>query len=120
MKLRIKGDSIRIRLAKTEVEKLCKEGLLQEHTNFANGVFIYSLQKAGGEMIEASFSNNQLAVTIPAGLIEGWETNNLIGFNNRMANGIVPPLYILIEKDFKCIDNSTEDQADNYENPKNC
>ena len=120
MKLRIKGNSIRIRLAKTEVEKLCKEGLLQEQTNFANGLFIYSLQKNNDENIEAGFTNNQLAVTIPSRLIEGWETNNTIGFDNRLADGNFPALYILIEKDFKCIDNSIEDQSDNFENPKTC
>ena len=26
-------------------------------------------------------------------------------------------LYILIEKDFKCLDNTIEDQSDNYPNP---
>ena len=26
-------------------------------------------------------------------------------------------LYLLLEKDFQCLDNSIEDQTDNYENP---
>jgi len=26
-------------------------------------------------------------------------------------------LYLLIEKDFKCLDETTEDQSDNFENP---
>ena len=114
MKLRIKGNSIRLRLAKAEVEQLCKQGSVEEQTKFGNTIFI----DTGN--IEANLCNNQLIVSIPSKLIEGWATNSTVGFDNKNANGEMPFLYILIEKDFKCIDNALEDQSDNYENPKAC
>jgi len=120
MKLRIKGNSIRLRLSKMEVSQLCQQGLVEERTNIGSTVFTYSLQKTNGENIEASFAGTTLAIAIPSRLIEKWETNTTVGFDNRLADGTMPSLYILIEKDFKCIDNSDEDQSNNYENPKNC
>lgn len=120
MKLRIKGNSIRLRLAKAEVEQLCKQGSVEEQAKFGNTIFIYSLQKIDTGNIEANLCNNQLIVSIPSKLIEGWATNSTVGFDNKNANGEMPFLYILIEKDFKCIDNALEDQSDNYENPKAC
>ena len=121
MKLRIKGNSIRLRLSKSEVEKLSEEGIVKEQTNFANVSFTYSIKKAKNETgINADFNNNELTVSIPEHLVAGWSVNNVVSFDNRLADGSFPELYVLVEKDFKCIDNSTEDQSDNYENPKTC
>ncbi len=121
MKLRIKGNTIRLRLSKKEVEQLCKEGIIREQTNFVDTSFVYSIQKGTNtDTIKAAYKQNELAVFIPSALIRGWETNAIISFDNRLSDGSLPELLVLIEKDFKCIDNSTEDQSDNYENPKTC
>ena len=45
----------------------------------------------------------------------------LVGFNATKQVSDAESLYILVEKDFKCLDEATEDQQDNYENPnKTC
>jgi hypothetical protein len=122
MKLRIKGNSIRIRLTKTEVSMLAETGYLEEHTSFLNNQFIYALQKADEiETLSASFENNKITIFAPAGFINEWPVNNVIGLNTNMALSATEFLYLLIEKDFICLDETTEDQSDNYENPnKNC
>lgn len=118
MKLRIKGNSIRLRLSKTEVATLCKEAVLREQTDFAGTSFVYTLMKSNEQNnIEASFSGHQLTVFVPALMIEGWPDNQVVSLDNRLPGGAMPPLYILIEKDFKCIDNTSEDQSDNYDHP---
>ena len=118
MKLRIKGNSIRLRLSKPEVEKLSAEGMIAEQTSFANSFLIYAIKKeVDGSDIKADFNSNQLTVYIPENLIDHWPFNNVISLDNRLSDGTYPDLYILVEKDFKCIDNSSEDQSDNYDHP---
>ncbi len=48
MNLRIKANSIRMRLTKTEVNTLANTGYLEEETLFANSKFVYALQIVAG------------------------------------------------------------------------
>jgi len=52
MKIRIKGDSIRFRLTRSEVERFDIDGLIKEETNFGNKVLTYVLQRNGGEVLQ--------------------------------------------------------------------
>lgn len=122
MKLRIKGNSLRLRLTKSEVEKLCASGYLEERISFGSNELTYSLKSSENvKEISAEFSGNKISVNIPASFIEDWDVNDIISFDSDKIISGKDKLYILIEKDFKCIDNTTEDQSDNYENPnKTC
>ncbi|MES2850101.1 MAG: hypothetical protein V4685_13670 [Bacteroidota bacterium] len=120
MKLRIKGNSIRLRLSKPEVEMLSSAGIIKEQTDFAGNSFVYCLKKDTTGELKASFTNNQLVVFIPGEFVHDWPGNNIVGIDNKLVDGSLPQLYILVEKDFKCIDDTTEDQSDNYDNPKTC
>lgn len=121
MKLRIKGNSVRLRLSKPEVEQLSSVGTITERTNFINADFIYSIEKSIEENnIRADYDNNHLTVYVPAKLVNDWPNNNMISLDNILADGSMPEVYVLVEKDFKCMDDSSEDQSDNYENPKTC
>ena len=119
MKLRIKSNTIRLRLSKSEVAQLAAEGHLQEQTTFANSTFTYAVQSdADTDTITADFTNGTLTVYMPQNLVQDWPVNDVVSLDNKNA---ASNLFILIEKDFKCIDNSAEDQSDNYENPyKTC
>jgi hypothetical protein len=118
MKLRIKGNSLRIRLTKTEVSKLADTGYLEEHTIFPNNTFIYCL-KADKEMTElqAIFESNKITILVPTKFTKDWPGNNVIGLDTMMPLSSNESLYLLIEKDFACLDETHEDQSDNYENP---
>ena len=122
MKLRIKGNSIRIRLTRTEVEKFVNTGYLEEQTSFLENKFIYALQSRNDiNEMAASFGQNKISIFVPANLLVDWPQNDVIGFNSNMPLTTTDSLYILIEKDFICLDETTEDQSDNYENPnKTC
>ena len=122
MKLRIKSNSIRIRLTKTEVEKLANTGYLEDQTLFANNKFVYVLQMVDeGNELSASLDTNKITMFVPAVLIKDWPENNIVGFNANMPVAENEKLYLLLEKDFVCLDETTEDQSDNYENPnKTC
>jgi len=49
---------------------------------------------------------------MPEAMADEWLVTDRVGFE-YYENG----LSLLIEKDFKCLDNVAEDQSDNYPNP---
>ena len=121
MKLRIKGNSLRMRLTKNEVNKLAETGYLEEQTVFPYNRFIYALQKTDDAALSASFESNKITMLVPGSFVKDWPGNNVIGLDAKMPLTGNESLYLLIEKDFVCLDDSTEDQSDNYENPhKTC
>lgn len=118
MKIRIKSNSIRFRLTKSEVSILATTGFLEEETIFPNNKFIYAIQgvdQANG--LTASFDHNKITLFIPRSFITEWPNNNEVGIENNILLPENNTLYLLIEKDFACLDESNEDQSDNYENP---
>ena len=119
MKIRIKGNSIRYRLTKTEIDNFGKHGWLEEKTEFLNGhSFHYCLErKTGIENMEASFSGNRICIFVPEKIASEWTTTDIVGFDTKMKIGEGKELFLLIEKDFVCLDHTLEDQSDNYENP---
>ena len=119
MKIRIKGNSIRFRLTKTEIDNFGKSGFIEEKTEFSNGhSFYYRLEKrAGIANLESSFSGNRINVFVPETIAEKWTTTDVVGFDNNMKIGDGKELSLLIEKDFVCIDHTFEDKSDNYPNP---
>ena len=58
---------------------------------------------------------------IPASFLKDWPQNKVVGIETNMPVGENNNLYLLLEKDFVCLDKTTEDQGDNFENPnKTC
>jgi hypothetical protein len=119
MKIRIKGNSIRYRLTKTEIENFGTAGWLEEKTEFVNNhSFYYRLErKAGIDKLQASFSGNRICIFVPENIAEEWTTTDIVGFDNKMNIGGDKELFLLIEKDFVCLDHTFEDQSDNFPNP---
>ena len=122
MKLRIKGNSLRIRLTKSEVSKLAEADYLEDQTSFLYNRLVYALQKAtDASALSATFENNKITIFAPASFVNDWPVNNVVGLENKIPLPNNDSLYLLIEKDFVCLDETTEDQSDNYENPnKSC
>jgi hypothetical protein len=119
MKIRIRGNSLRIRINKNEVDELCAGGRLEEHTQFPNGRFTYILEQTkAGNHLSAGFEQGCIAMQVPESLTEGWSNNDVVGFDHHLALPDGGQLFLLLEKDFKCIDNTMmEDQSGNYDNP---
>ncbi len=118
MKLRIKGNSIRLRLSKSEVSKLAATGYLEEQTSFGETQFVYALQSVeSANELAANLDLNKLTMFVPYILVKDWPDNNVVGFDVSKPLPDGNQLYLLLEKDFACLDHTTEDQSDNYENP---
>jgi len=112
MKIRIKGNSLRYRLTRSEVERFAQNGYLEDTTDFGVARLTYSLQKTIGGHLFACFENNNITLYMPDWMLDEWTSTERVGFENGEDG-----LYLLIEKDFMCLDVVAEDQSDNYPNP---
>ena len=119
MKVRIKGNFIRYRLSKSEVEALSLTGVVKETTCFGiNNLFTYSLEsKDGIENLEANFMNGNLIIFLPKEYSHSWFTNSKVGYRSTVKIDEKNILVLLVEKDFQCLDETEEDQSNNYPNP---
>jgi hypothetical protein len=118
MKLRIKGDSIRLRVTKSEIENFAHNGLVEETTHIGHATLNYRLQQSDKyDQITAEMNGNTLTVFMPAALAHEWVKTERVGFEHNMPLPDGNKLFLLLEKDFKCLDATHEDQSDMYENP---
>jgi hypothetical protein len=122
MKVRIKGNSVRIRLSRSEVEIFGREGYVEERTDFGKTELIYAVKSTDDEMMSATFTGGMITMCVPANMLNVWAETNQVSLDHHMPVSNNKHLYLLLEKDFKCIDaGGTEDQSDYYENPlKSC
>ncbi|MEP2240161.1 MAG: hypothetical protein ABJI22_17470 [Maribacter sp.] len=119
MKIRIKGDSIRFRLTQTEVKSLSDNGQIHDSTNFGTIKFNYGVVlKSTIEQLHIGFDNNSIILEMPEAIGKAWFSNDIITYDHTMKTAAGNNLYLLLEKDFTCLDNTIEDQSDNYPNPK--
>ena len=119
MKIRIKGNSIRLRLTKSEVALFCAEGSCSETIDFGTSSLTYTLTtKEGITDLDADYSGNQITVYMPMEARQNWYASNRVGYSSTVAKETGNELAILVEKDFICMDEAIEDQSDNYPNPK--
>ena len=116
MKLRIRGDSVRLRLTRGEVKALIEAGNVGEATRFpGGGAFQYRLSAAADcKAVGASFDGATLTVSLPAELARRWGESDEVGI--RVALALNPgELGILIEKDFPCVTaRPGEDDSDAF------
>jgi hypothetical protein len=121
MKIRIKDNSVRFRLTKSEVQKLCTENYIEAKTEFNTTTLLYAIQVKDIEWLDADFANEKITLLFPKTFAITWETNEIITHENYITLNNGNQLKLLLEKDFVCLDHTTEDQSDNYENPnKTC
>ena len=112
MKIRIKSNSLRYRLTKSDVDRLYKEGYLEETTDFGTQQLTYSIKRHAFPDLTASFENNAITLYMPSGMVNELANTEKVGFAATYGT-----LYLLVEKDFVCLDAVAEDQSDNYPNP---
>ncbi|MES2382025.1 MAG: hypothetical protein V4538_13345 [Bacteroidota bacterium] len=118
MKIRIKGNSIRIRLSKTEVDNFALQGYLEERTQFIDNALIYALEASNTvSELSAKIDGAKITVQVPLLIANNWTSTEQVGFENKMSLGNEQSLFLLVEKDFVCLDNTFEDQSDMFPNP---
>ena len=120
MKLRIKGDSLRLRLTRGEVERLAESGRVEEHVHIGpNGELLYRLQRVSARApLGATFANGVLEIQVSEQAAERWCTSDLVTLDHMQQHGNVN-LRIVVEKDWACLaPREDEDESDNFRHPK--
>lgn len=118
MKIRIKGNSIRIRLTQTEVKNFADNGFIEEATEFIDNKLFYALAVATNvSELSAQMIGNKITLLVPENIAQNWITTELVDFENEFNIGDNKKLFLLVEKDFVCLDNTFEDQSDMFPNP---
>lgn len=119
MKLRIEGNSIRLRLRKSEVQDLAESGRVGGITWVPGGSFKYVLELKGGiSELDAQKTQEGIIVYMPEEDGKAWVNNQRVGFDAQITVGRGLILDLLVEKDFVCLDRDPALQKDQYPNPK--
>jgi hypothetical protein len=122
VKLRIRDNSIRLRLTQTEVDKAKNEGLVRGRVQFSgSNSFEYVFESSPATVKpEAHMSNNVLTVRIPRLDVQRWAESEQVSIESEQNLNDGDQLKILVEKDFVCLaPRAGEDESDMFPNPKN-
>ncbi|MBP2831016.1 hypothetical protein J8281_02350 [Aquimarina sp. U1-2] len=124
MKLRIKGNTIRYRLTKAEVEQLKTYGEVSEQISFGPGkdasqTLRYTIQQNRElEAIGISFIKGEVCVELPRDIFKGFTETEQVSLQNDPWPGATQTVFILVEKDFQCLHKRpNEDETDHYQHP---
>jgi hypothetical protein len=115
MKLRIKGNTIRIRLSETEVNLLAEGSTVVEETHFPSSKLTYKIQPSTAESVD--FIDGVVQVNLTQGEIDRWAKTDEVTISKDIAIPNANILSILVEKDFKCLTVRPEDESELYPNP---
>jgi len=120
MKIRIRDNSIRLRLSKGEVDTLHSTGVVTATTGFPGGrEFRYSLESSPASVNPAAFySDNEVKVRLPETVVLAWATTEQVSVEGEQILDDGAKLGILVEKDFACLaPREGEDESDLYAHP---
>jgi hypothetical protein len=113
MKLRIQGNSLRLRLTRSEAARLHEHGTVEEAASFrSGGSLTYRIQtRTGTEPVHADFSGGAITVFIPTETVRAWAAGDEVGLYAQDG-----ALRIAVEKDFRCLTRA-EEEPDAYPHP---
>ena len=127
MKLRIRGNSLRLRLLRGEVEQFGKTGRVEETIRFGGAqdarlTYVIEFDRQA-QNITTHFAANQITVKVPDAVARNWVESEEITLKSEQTIEDDAPksenvLKILIEKDFVCLDRKDDpDNTDAFPHP---
>lgn len=123
MKIRIKDNSVRLRLDKKDLDTLSNKRAIFSTTQFpglgGQQVFSYGIKSVQQDEIAAQYANGNITIFIPQSKTDHWINSDQVGIEDTIPLGQETNLKILIEKDFKClVDRPHENEDHMFDNPK--
>ena len=119
MKLRLKGNSLRLRLTQPEVTQMVATGRVEETVAFGTHALVYALERCDKTSdVSASFDGHEVTVRVARAVLDAWVTTDCVGFERtlEMAGGAF--LRLLVEKDWQCLTaRAGEDESSAFPNP---
>lgn len=121
MKLRIKGNSLRLRVSRSEVTRLIDTGHIEETIFFGpseHARLTYALEH-GPDLMGPTlrYRPPEVVIILPREEATTWAGSNQVGIYGTVDLGPVRALDLIVEKDFACLDLSDADNLDTFPNP---
>jgi hypothetical protein len=118
MKLRARGNSIRLRLSQSDLATLLDCGVVEERIEFPNGSSLrYRLECSEASTPDAAYADGAVTVRFPKRSIDAWADPAEVSLSADCAieGGT---LDLLVEKDYQCLaPREGEDDDDLFPNP---
>ncbi len=122
MKLRMKENSLRLRLSPSEMARLLQDGHIEETVRFAPGpgaALTYALEQSPHcTAMTVRYEAHSITVVLPAESTETWAEGQDVGLYGNIDLGRPESLDVAVEKDFACLDKGEAENADTFPNPR--
>lgn len=120
MKLRIQGNSVRVRLTQREVRSLADGQRLEQTTEFSEFSRLITHIEPSGEVSRstATFDGGHLLLRLPLEQVHQWAETDQVGIESDQPIGDGRSLHVLVEKDFDCLHPRPDENIDTFPNPK--
>lgn len=121
MKLRILGNSMRLRVTRSELQRLQAGGTVEECIHFSaapEACLTYALAVAAGETpVRVEYGSQRVAIVLSHEQLRTWSQPEEVGIYTSLESGSSEGLELVIEKDFACLNQSHPKNADAFPNP---
>lgn len=100
MKLRIRGNSIRLQLSKTELAKLAEKGKVEDTVRFSSEQSLrYGIEVRPTGAVTAAYGDGALIVTLPKARLDLWLRPGEVSVEGSQPIGGGKVLQIVLETD---------------------
>ena len=121
MKLRIKGNSLRLRVSRSELERFQAEGRVEETIHFTpapDANLTYALESTSEPVpVSVRYGTREVAVILSEDRARIWSDASEVGVYATVDMGSMGSLEVVVEKDFACLDRSDAENTDTFANP---
>ena len=121
MKLRIRNNSIRLRLEASEVRSLAETGVVESVTVFPGGrELTYAVESSPANVVpSAHLSEARITLRLPETGVLAWANSDQVSLEGQQRLDGGGALTLLVEKDFRCLaPRPDEDESDLFPNPR--
>ena len=122
MKLRIKGNSLRLRVTRSELARFLDGERVEETIHFTQAPearLTYALETAvQPEPIRVQYGSRIVKVILSEDQARVWRAECEVGVYSALDIGAAGSLEVIVEKDFACLDRSDEENSDAFANPQ--
>jgi hypothetical protein len=113
MKLRLRHNSLRLRVGRSELASFLESGIVEDSVDFPSIPLVYILHSSDEcKEMQATFNNGWITVSVPMEQGRAWAEGDQVGLENKYRG-----ISILVEKDWECVRPSGEDNEDTFPHP---
>lgn len=117
MKLRLRENTVRFRLTRSEVVALVNGEVVEQTTRFAIGQSLScAIIPSTDPRARMAYAGGEILLRLPTSLIAGWAETAEVSLRLEQRVDDDATLQILVEKDFVCL-HGDDDNADAFPNP---